>query len=184
MKNNSWVLGLIIILILIAGFAILNYKGLIRKSTNSKSDSILSVENLKNANYKIGDDEFKLVNGTFRYSNNLDDPNNFFAELDTEHVAFNEKMAAVIITMHDGGTGQFRNLLIMGIKDNQLTQISTNEGDLDDRSIIQNVSFLDNTISVKGLFHGTNDPMCCPTSEKTLVYNLTSDYKLEEQNAN
>jgi len=53
---------------------------------------------------------------------------------------------------------------------------------LGDRSVIQSVSFSGNTISVKGLFHGNNDPMCCPTLEKTLTYNLTSDNKLEEQN--
>lgn len=179
MKNNRWILGLVVIIILIAGFVVFDFKNSRKQNTKPKTDSVLSVENLKNASYNIEGDEFKLVDGTFRYNDSSDDSNNFLAELDTEHIAYGNNMAAVIITQHEGASGQFRNLLIMGInKDNQIKQISTTIGDLEDRSVIQIVSFLDNTISIKGLFHGLNDGMCCPTLEKTLVYNLTSDDKL------
>lgn len=167
------------------------------KFINIEKDSILSLENLKNAEYGV-EEKFTLTNGKYsgvrpygskdsRTPSQFDGSTDHF-ELDTQHIAYNNSdpknadKAAVIISMNNGGgTGEYRSLVIMGVKDYRPQQISTTEGDLDDRSIIKDISFIDNIISVHGLFHGPGDGMCCPTHEKTLVFELTPDNKLEEQ---
>lgn len=166
------------------------------KFINIEKGSILSLENLKNAEYGV-EEKFTLTNGKYsgarpygpkdsRTPSQFDGFTDHF-ELDTQNIAYNnsdpknaDKVAVIISENNGGGTGEYRGLVIMGVKDYRPQQISTTEGDLDDRSIIKDISFIGNIISVHGLFHGPGDGMCCPTHEKTLVFELTSSNKLVE----
>jgi|GEM_PF-1539746 len=148
------------------------------KSTQAESGPILSVENLKNAYFRINEKEFKLSNGTYNESGE----NAFNATLDIKNIAYNKKdidqadEAAVIITTSNGGTGAFKYLIVMGIKGGQPQHIS--DVLIEDRAIIKNISISENEISVEATIHGPSDPSCCPTLDKTLRYQLTDSSKL------
>ncbi len=146
-------------------------------------DKDLLPYNLKNATYKMYDREFKLINGSYADVTDKNDP--FFAYFDASAIAYNnsdptkaDKAAVIIETGQGGGTAQYINLVLMGIKDNEPKYITSDL--IDDRAIIKSLSFSGDKVTVLATIHGPKDPMCCPTLEKTFVYQLTSDNKLVE----
>lgn len=160
-------------------------------------DSLLF--SLKNATYKIRDNEIKLTNGSYsgvspygvgdsRNQSEWDLYTDHF-DLDTQNIAYNntdnnkaDRVALIIIENNGGGTGHFHSLVLMNIENNQPKFVA--DVFIDDRPVINSISITGDKIIVSAVIHDINNPkdsLCCPTLEKTLVYKLTSDNKLEEQ---
>jgi hypothetical protein len=89
----------------------------------------------------------------------------------------NEKDAAVILDVTEGGSGDFRELAIMLNENNEpayFTSIS-----LGDRTIINSIDIQLGIITLNMVVQGPNDGMCCPTLNKIFKYKL-SENKLVE----
>lgn len=148
---------------------------------SGKEDSILdmfSSDKLRNATYKIGDREFKMVNGSYNDSSSKEEV--FNATLDNDHIVYNgDKVVVIVTTNEGGGTGKFQYLVVYSIKDNEPQYLS--DVLIGDRAAVNNISISGSRIKVLTLNHGPDDAMCCPTQNITLTYDLTDDNKLEEE---
>jgi hypothetical protein len=192
--TTKWLIGILIGLILIgAGWFI--FSKYIQKSKNTSTSettttqtqntnnstaattNLLSLDNLKNATYKIDGESFKMTNGESADARIM---------IDTDHIAYNNgsatnsDKAAVIVIDSRTDTGSNYYLEAIGIENSQPVYLASKL--IDDRAKIHSVEMnSNNIITVSATIHTETDPACCPTLEKTLNYQLTSDNKLVAQ---
>ena len=152
------------------------------KKTEKSINSDTANWNLENAEYYINNEMVKLENGQYfkafpGLAEGLD------VRIYKDKIAFgdlnndNKKDAAVVLTVNEGGSGDFRSLAIMLDKGNEPVHL-TSIG-LGDRTIINSIDIQSGIITLDMVIQGPNDGMCCPTLHKIFKYKL-SENKLVE----
>lgn len=147
-----------------------------------KSNSAtLTVDELKNGEYLsefTAGGKVKLNDGVYKEKNAPDSSTELIVTLSNK-MAFGdlngdgEEDAAVVLITDPGGSGTFHFLAVVinqnGSPDNVASQL------LGDRVKIKNLSIRSGEIAVEMITHGPSDPLCCPTLETTLDYQLQGD---------
>jgi hypothetical protein len=81
--------------------------------------------------------------------------------------------AAAIVATQTGGSGTFLDLVVIGRRDGQATQIAGTH--LGDRIKVEAIAFERGIVTLTMVVHGPDDPMCCPTQRSTRRYELRID---------
>lgn len=140
------------------------------ESDNSRSDDGLTVEKLRNAEYRsphFGDGPVRLKNGRHETKIYPDSEMKAYIKV-TDKMAFGDlngdgaKDAAVILLSSGGGSGGFFELAAMINRNGKPEQTGLKY--LGDRVDIKSVAIRSGIIVVDMLTHGPDDPQCCPTS--------------------
>lgn len=99
----------------------------------------------------------------------------------TDQVAVGElngqPAAAIVLISSGGGSGVFYDLAVVTEEDGAWTNVATTF--LGDRVVINSLAIENNQIVVDMITQGPNDPMCCPTEQVVLTYELQGDQLVE-----
>lgn len=76
--------------------------------------------------------------------------------------------AAAVLNFNTGGSGNFRQLHVFLNEEGQPKQVAAE--DLGDRVVIHSVAIQEGKVTVAMTAHGPEDPLCCPTVEKTVTF--------------
>ena len=149
-----------------------------RPATPPAGDTTLSLEALKNADYRsehAGDGRFRLVNGVHVEK----EAPNSATEL---RITLSDMMAqgdlnkdgvtdaAVVLVINPGGSGTFYELAAILNQDGKPSHAAS--AALGDRIQIKQMTIKDGEITVRLVTQGPNDPMSRPTLEVTRRYKL------------
>lgn len=85
--------------------------------------------------------------------------------------------AAVLLASDSGGSGVFIDL--HAVLDESGAPVDAASTFLGDRVQVTSLTIEEGVINVSMVTHGPNDPMCCPTVEQTLRYQLVEDELVE-----
>ncbi|OFW53668.1 MAG: hypothetical protein A2163_08450 [Actinobacteria bacterium RBG_13_35_12] len=173
---------IVVVLAAIVGGGIFAYQywWVPKEKIEAPVETKLTIDNLKNAEYYFlsYDRRIQLTNGQYE-----DWPSRITAGIYNDKIAFGDlnndgkEDAVVIVTINGGGSGDFRELAIMGNQDGNPTYLTSKE--LGDRVIINSVSIQLGIITINMITHGPNDAMCCPTKEELVRYKLSGNQLLE-----
>ena len=164
-----------------ASFAVIDNPSLIRAGQKlwipaqpSTTEGDLALEALQNASYqRVYDEPVQLTDG--RYEGEPFVPggasrptvtfvNHAFGDLNGDGTTD----AAVALVENSGGSGVFWYLAAMINRDGKLFNVATHF--LGDRWQVQSMSMRAGEIVLNVVTHGPEDPMCCPSVEKSLTF--------------
>ena len=160
------------------------------KIAKEKKKMALSLEDIKNAEYYIPELEKKVNFIDGNYEELIEDEEvSFtviagiygigydakatFGDLDGD----SDEDAIVAFYVNTGGTGTWIHLAAF-LNENGESVFSDSEM-LGDRTVIESMSIKDRIINLDLVIHGPEDPMCCPTLEKSVQYQLAGPYLVE-----
>lgn len=157
------------------------FSSLLKEEEETEKKAELTLENLGNAEYcsSLYDEEIQLKDG--EHNGTLEEPPVLAGISDT--IAFGDlngdgkEDAAVIFYSSGGGSGTFYELIVMINKNG--SPYCADAKELGDRVIIKSITIESGIITVNMAIHGPNDPMCCPTVQKIVKYQLSGDQLLE-----
>lgn len=89
-------------------------------------------------------------------------------EVELDQYKVGSKAIAVILTTNYGGSGVYVHLVVL---DKNLHQLAYRP--LGDRTIVEEIFIGDEIVFVAGLFHGYDDPMCCPTHQQLVSVKIS-----------
>jgi len=138
------------------------------------------IDRLMNAKYFIDahSTEVQLKDGSYKndpgqwkgyFAVNIDKDLIRLGDLDNN----GQKEAVAILTWNGGGTGHFRELIVLKLDEDQPEQ--TTSKSLGDRVIINSMRIELGEIVLDMVTHGPNDPMCCPNLKVIKRYKLIED---------
>ncbi len=125
-----------------------------------------------------------LVDGEYREKVDPDAASETIVSL-TEHISYGQlangqEAAAVILVTTTGGSGTFFDLALVQEVEGQPT--NTASIFLGDRVIINNLVFVGGEILVEMVNHGMDEPLCCPTQEVVVTYELQGEELVQSSN--
>ena len=137
----------------------------------------LTVESLKNASYRLGDDTITLKDGVREFENpNPDSPERTidvriiewaFGDLD----GHGDQDAVVVLAANWGGSGV--SMYLIPVMNEAGVPQTLNRGFVSgDRNAFRSVSIQNRTVTVQYLKQGDYDPLCCPTVLTTIHVRL------------
>lgn len=145
----------------------------------------LTLEHLQNAEYqgvyegqvvKLTDGKYEgepfVEGGASRPTVTLT-PFHTFGDLNADGV----EDAAVALVESSGGSGTFWYLAVALNLDGQPQNVATHL--LGDRTQVKTITIDEDQIIVEMVTHAPDDPMCCPSQEATLVYELQGDQLIQ-----
>jgi hypothetical protein len=155
------------------------------ETTPSLRSEDLTLERLKNMEYLAETStggRILLQNGEFRELAAPGSASEIVYQL-LEPVAYGRlndgrDAAAVVLFFSGGGSGNFRQLSLVTLQDNQPFNIA--KVLLGDRVDVRSVSFENGKIIVEMVTQGPNDPRCCPQTLVKRVYALNGDQLVQE----
>ncbi len=139
----------------------------------------LTIEVLRNSQYRIDNETIKLKNG--KYLRKTPDD---FMDARLSKVAFgdldNDGMedAAVLLIYSGGGSGSF--YLLFAVINKNGTPYNAASTLLGDRVVVQSFNIKSGRISIDMITHGPDDPSCCPTLKEVIRYKLAGGNLVEE----
>jgi hypothetical protein len=150
----------------------------------------VSEETLKNMSYSLdivreaipgSDGTAQLKNGKFEYQypNSASGVQVLYEQNATGDLnADNIPDAAVLLAVSSGGSGTFQTLAAVIDENGRLKQSAATL--LGDRVKIQDMQIKDGQIIVNMLVQGPDDPMCCPTQPKQVIFQLQNNQLIEQ----
>lgn len=85
--------------------------------------------------------------------------------------------AAVVLVGSGGGSGSFYSLHVVQEVDGAYQEVASTL--LGDRVIVEGLAIQEDTVQVRMITHGPDDPMCCPTLPVLKLYKLEGDQLIE-----
>jgi len=142
-------------------------------------------EELMNAQYLsdwFDEGYVQLENGTYSAPAAPDSASEITVNL-TEQITYGQlnngsQVAAVVLVTEGGGSGSFFDLAIVEKSNNEIKNSAI--AALGDRVQINSIKINDGKIVLDMVVHGPDDPMCCPTERKMVVYVLEGDNLIQE----
>lgn len=142
-----------------------------------------TMDALKNLSYQgtsAMEESVQLVDGVYEYEPAPGSAARGYVQT-TDQVAVGElngqPAAAMVLVSSAGGSGVFYDLAVVAEQDGQWTNVATTY--LGDRVGINSVVIENNQIVVDMITQGPNDPMCCPTEQVVVTYELQDDQLVE-----
>lgn len=140
--------------------------------------------NLGYSNTALFTDTVQLVNGVYTTTVVPDAPVVAYVEL-TDVVAAGELNGqpayAVVLVSNGGGSGVFNDLAVVTEVDGAWTNVATTG--LGDRVSINSLTIENNQVVVDMITQGPDDPMCCPTQQVVVAYELQDGALVEVEPA-
>lgn len=88
-----------------------------------------------------------------------------------------QSAVAVVLNSSAGGSGMFYDLAVVTEQDGQWTNVATTY--LGDRITVNSVAIENNQIVVDMITQGPDEPMCCPTQQVVVTYELQGEELVE-----
>ncbi len=137
------------------------------------AETMDALGNLAYSNTAIFSGTVQLVNGIYTTTIVPDSPMVGYVEL-TDVAATGElngqPAVAVILVSNSGGSGVFNDLAVVMDVDGQWANVATTL--LGDRVAINSLTIENNQVVVDMITQGPDDPMCCPTQQVVVAYEL------------
>lgn len=140
--------------------------------------------NLAYSNTALFTESVQLVNGVYTSTVIPDTPVVAYVELSDVVVAgeLNGQPAyAVVLVSNGGGSGVFNDLAVVTEVDGVWTNVATTG--LGDRVAINSLTIENNQVVVDMITQGPDDPMCCPTQQVVVAYELQGSELVEVEPA-
>ena len=163
----------VICIVLLAAFAL---AGCIATSLQTPATTPiprLTLDLLKNARYRLGDQQIQLIDGIYQYREGFVTPTIHlwdhpmaFADLNADGV----EDAVGILDYAGGGSAQVRIFVVMLNRDG-IPYDAANAG-LGDRTKIKGIRVDGKTITLDVATHRLEDGLCCPTLDATWQFRL------------
>ncbi|HEY4509696.1 MAG TPA: hypothetical protein VJC15_01775 [Candidatus Paceibacterota bacterium] len=189
---KSWrsiLLAIVIGAVGIGGFIFVLRSVVEPKPVSQNQEDVLSLSLLNNLEYyhsycKV---PLKLTDGVFQWTNDYpceeEKSLGFLFQIYNSKAAFGDLNfdgkddAAVVLTTHMGGSGNFRELAVVLNQNGVFKHVAS--VDLGDRVIIENVSIQDSHIVLDMVVHGPGEGYCCPTQQARNMFQFdTAQNKL------
>uniref|UniRef100_A0A7C3WSG2 Uncharacterized protein n=1 Tax=Desulfobacca acetoxidans TaxID=60893 RepID=A0A7C3WSG2_9BACT len=138
--------------------------------------SSLTMAQLENGTYKVGDKRITLKNG-FYQEGSIEDGSYFLVAFvkaaigDINSDGSND--AAVVYFVNTGGSGGA--VVLTAIMNRNGTPVEIASVDLERYPEVKSISIKNGTIILNMLVHGPNDAECCPTVKQTSKYILAGN---------
>jgi heat shock protein HslJ len=144
------------------------------------AETMDALGNLAYSNTALFTDTVQLVNGVYTTTVVPDAPVVAYVEL-TDVVAAGELNGqpayAVVLVSNGGGSGVFNDLAVVSEVDGVWTNVATTG--LGDRVTINSLTIENNQVVVDMITQGPDDPMCCPTQQVVVAYELQGNELVE-----
>lgn len=188
LKNNQWVVGLGLIVVLIALFLVFDCKNTSQNKPSLSQDDIRNLQWLNKVNpldystYNIYavNGKAKFMNGQYKFDDGYAYiENGATGELDNDGI----DEAATMLFVNNGGTGKYPELVVLKKDGESYTEVSSIGDPIDffyDRIYVQSIQIEDKLIDIKILGHGPTDGLCCPSVPMEKKFRIV-DNKLEEE---
>jgi heat shock protein HslJ len=136
-------------------------------------ETMAALGNLAYSNTALFTDTVQLVGGIYTETVAPDSAMVAYVELTDIATAgeLNGQPAyAVILISNNGGSGVFYDLAVVTEVDGEWTNVATTT--LGDRVVINSLAIENNQVVVDMITQGPEDPMCCPTQQVVVAYEL------------
>lgn len=137
------------------------------------AETMAMLGNLAYSNTALFTETVQLVNGVYTTTVVPDSSVVAYVEL-TDVVAAGELNGqpayAAVLVSNGGGSGVFNDLAVVTEVDGVWTNVATTG--LGDRVVINSLTIENNQVVVDMITQGPDDPMCCPTQQVVLAYEL------------
>lgn len=201
MVSLKWVIAAVVVVALI-GIGVWSYTQL-APSVQLPGDTVgeqekpapdLTIDQIKNATYRIDGATISLVNGTATKTIETKGKNGQTVSETVSVSIYNDKIAigdidkdgdkdaAVVLTMNTGGTGEFRALVY--VENTQGTPTFNAATDLGDRIVVNEIAVNEHAINLDMVVHSPSDGLCCPTQQQESTYMVFEDAPIAPENTN
>lgn len=137
------------------------------------AETMDALGNLAYSNTALFTDTVQLVNGV--YTETVAPDSAMVSTVEMTDMAASgelngEPAYAVILVSNGGGSGIFYDLAVVMDVDGQWTNVATTT--LGDRVVINSLAIENNQVVLDMVTQGPDDPMCCPTQQMVVAYEL------------
>lgn len=144
------------------------------------AETMAALGNLAYSNTALFTDTVQLVSGV--YTETVAPGSAMVAYVELTDIAAagelnGEPAYAVILISNGGGSGVFYDLAVVMVVDGQWTNVATTA--LGDRVVINSLAIGNNQVVVDMITQGPEDPMCCPTQQVVVAYELVDGELVE-----
>jgi hypothetical protein len=139
-----------------------------------RGDSSLTLQQVKNTEYLLGVDQYRLADGEYRGIHSIGKgdfgttphsvvlQDSAFGDVDRDGAVD----AVVVLSQNTGGTGHFKELVFMRNEDGFPDQVTSKS--LGDRIVVNSLYvWEDGSIILDLVTHGPGDGLCCPSLDTT-----------------
>lgn len=152
--------------------------------TGVDAETMDVLANLAYSNTALFTDTVQLVNGV--YTETVAPDSAMMATVEITEMAAagelnGEPAVAVILVSNGGGSGIFYDLAVVTQVDGQWSNVATTT--LGDRVVINSLAIENNQVVIDMITQGPDDPMCCPTQQMVVAYELQDGELVEVEPA-